>query len=340
MEKRRVHFVLSTHWDREWHQPFQDFRYRLVQLLDRVTTGLEDDRLRGPFTTDGQAIVLEDYLEVRPERRARIERLAREGRLVVGPWYAMPDEFLVSGESLLRNLRMGRDLARALGGTPSAAAFVCDIFGHNSQFPQIMAGFGIHGGLIWRGINHIQSRHVRWRGADGTVMTCYRFGAVGYCSYAYSVRHACEAGTPFDATQAAGDLDAYLDAEAAATEVDPILFFDGGAHQEWDQDVYGVLLARMARPDSRFEIVHSSLDAYLAELLPRPSASPTRCAANSVSPPACPWTWTSSGSSPACSPAASGSSRRTPAARPALPLGEPLSALAGAALGRPNPDAF
>ena len=36
---RRVHFVLSTHWDREWYQTFQQFRFRLVKLMDRVLEG-------------------------------------------------------------------------------------------------------------------------------------------------------------------------------------------------------------------------------------------------------------------------------------------------------------
>jgi alpha-mannosidase len=71
MSKRRVHYVLSTHWDREWHQSFQGFRYQLVQLLDRVIAGFDSGELKGPFQTDGQSIILEDYLEVRPERRAR-----------------------------------------------------------------------------------------------------------------------------------------------------------------------------------------------------------------------------------------------------------------------------
>ncbi len=74
MPPRRVHYVLSTHWDREWYQTFQDYRYRLVRLLDRIIAGWERDELRGPFQCDGQAIILEDYLEVRPERRSQVER--------------------------------------------------------------------------------------------------------------------------------------------------------------------------------------------------------------------------------------------------------------------------
>ena len=267
MSKRRLHYVLSTHWDREWYQPFQDYRYRLVQLLDAVLEGLADGRLKGPFTCDGQAIILEDYLEVRPERREQVEALAREGKLAIGPWYVLPDEFLVSGESLIRNLRLGREVARAFGGAPSHAGFVCDIFGHNSQLPQILAGFGIRGGFIWRGINQIETRHLLWRGADGTELPCYRFGEGGYCSYAFAVRHARE-HEPFDKAQTAEDLEAYIRQELAATEVDPVLLFDGGDHQGWDQDAYAVLL-ELAQDDAPYEIVHSTLDAYLAEMLPQ-----------------------------------------------------------------------
>ncbi len=266
--KLRAHYVLSTHWDREWYQSFQNYRYQLVRLLDKVLAGMADGRLRGPFQTDGQAIILEDYLEIRPERREEVERLAQAGKLVIGPWYVLPDEFLVSGEALIRNLRLGREIARSFGVEPSAAGFVCDLFGHNSQMPQIFAGFGIRGGLIWRGLNHLQTRHVRWRGADGTELVAYRFPGGGYCDYTFQVRHALEHGVQTTADSVHADLDAYLRHEAEHTEVDPILLFDGGDHEEWDEAVYAAMLAYADRADD-FEVVHTSLDAYLAEVLPQ-----------------------------------------------------------------------
>ncbi|MFZ1768045.1 MAG: hypothetical protein WAU00_02540, partial [Caldilinea sp.] len=265
----RAHYVLSTHWDREWYQSFQNYRYQLVNLLDRVLAAQEDGRLRGPFQTDGQAIILEDYLEIRPERRDQLARLAQAGKLVIGPWYVLPDEFLVSGEALIRNLRLGRQIARSFGVAPSNAGFVCDLFGHNSQMPQIFAGFGIHGALIWRGLNHLQTRHVRWRGADGTEIAAYRFPSGGYCDYTFKVRHALEHGVQPDAAQVQADLDAYLHDEAEHTEVDPILLFDGGDHEEWDEAVYTAMLAYADQNGDDFELVHTSLDAYLAEVLPQ-----------------------------------------------------------------------
>jgi len=264
--KRRAYYVLSTHWDREWYQTFQDFRYRLVQVLDHVLDGLADGRLKGPFQTDGQAILIEDYLEVRPERSQQVRQFAREGKLVIGPWYGLPDLFLVSGESLIRNLRLGRQTARNCGGRPSNAGFLCDMFGHNSQIPQILAGFGIRGAFIWRGTNNIDKRHLRWRGADGTEILCYRFGCYGYTDFARRVRHADQRNRQFDRQTAEEDLEKFIADEAERSQVSAILMFDGADHLGWDQQVYSVLARRMADTRAEIQIVHGSLDDYLQQM--------------------------------------------------------------------------
>ncbi|NLG98207.1 MAG: glycoside hydrolase family 38 [Chloroflexi bacterium] len=276
---RKAHYVLSTHWDREWYQTFQDFRYRLVQLLDRALDGWQREELCGPFQTDGQAIVLEDYLEIRPERAEQIRELVKDGRFAAGPWYVMPDEFLVSGESLIRNLQMGRNTVRRLGGSPSNAGFICDIFGHNSQMPQIFTGFGIRGAFLWRGINLVDEHLFRWRGADGTEIPCYRFGKVGYCSFAAQVRAAHQAAPRPDEAEIEARLREFLEEENQKTKVGPLLLFDGGDHLEWDPDVYRVLEKYFNQPGSAngdlpFEIVHTSLDAYLDELLAKDEIGP------------------------------------------------------------------
>jgi len=267
MSKPLAHYVLSTHWDREWHTPFQTFRHELVGLLDRVLQGLTDGRLKGPFCTDGHAVLVEDYLEMRPERRELVEDLARRGLLVIGPWYVLPDEFLVSGESLIRNLRQGRDVARALGGEPSGAGFVCDMLGHNSQLPQIFAGFGIHGGFIWRGVNTGGKRNLIWRGADGTELVCHRFGVEGYGSYAERVRRNADFEAGFEPSRFDEYLDDYITHLAANSDVEALLLFDGCDHQVWDEPVYAMLAERMARGGGSHRIVHTSLDQYVAAML-------------------------------------------------------------------------
>jgi hypothetical protein len=265
---RTVHYVLSTHWDREWYQTFQDFRSRLVKLVDNVLAGWADERLQGSFQTDGQAIILEDYLEIRPEKRAQIEELVKQGKFKVGPWYVLPDEFLVSGESLVRNLRLGREIARKFGAEPSSAGFLCDMFGHNSQMPQIFNGFGIRGGFIWRGTNLIDQRRFLWKGADGTLLPTYRFGEVGYCTYAVQMRCANAAGVRPTEAEFEQNLDNYLANEAARTDAGPLLAFDGGDHMEWDPLAYAVIAKRFDKEQDGYCIIHSTLDGYLDEMLP------------------------------------------------------------------------
>lgn len=60
---RVVHLVPHTHWDREWYLPFQVFRARLVDLIDRVLETMEADP-RFVFTLDGQLATVDDYLEI------------------------------------------------------------------------------------------------------------------------------------------------------------------------------------------------------------------------------------------------------------------------------------
>ncbi len=261
---RRAHYILSSHWDREWYQTFQDYRARLVGLMDRVLERLESGELHGPFTCDGQAIILADYLEIRPEREDAIRRLVGEGRMVVGPWYVMPDEFLVSGESLIRNIRKGHEVVEGFGGKPSKAGFVCDLFGHCSQLPQILRGFGMRAALVWRGVPYTGDARFHWLGADKTALPAYRFGRSGYCDYANKVRHAHEPGTIFDPAKAKEDLHAFLREELAATAPSgPALVFDGGDHLEFDAEHYRIL----RESEGPCPIEHSTLDRFIEDLV-------------------------------------------------------------------------
>lgn len=100
---KTVYVLSSTHWDREWYEPFELYRSRLVRMIDRLLEILERDSEYRCFHFDGQTILIEDYLEVRPQNAERLKKLIREGRILIGPWYTMPDEFLISGEALVQS---------------------------------------------------------------------------------------------------------------------------------------------------------------------------------------------------------------------------------------------
>lgn len=166
----RVHFLLipHTHWDREWYLSFEVFRHRLVRLLDKLMDTMESDPAYRLFHLDGQTIPLEDYEQIKgPSERLR--RLVRDNRLRIGPWYILPDEFLVSGECLIRNLERGLGICREYGVDPVRVGYLPDMFGHIQEMPQILAGFGLNRALMWRGItSDVTEREFIWEAPDGS----------------------------------------------------------------------------------------------------------------------------------------------------------------------------
>ena len=179
----KAFIVPHTHWDREWYQTFQQFRIRLIDLINNLMNILEKDKTFSDFTLDGQTIVLEDYLEVYPERREILKKYITEGKIHVGPWYILPDEFLVSAESIIRNLLLGHKIASEFGRVMKVG-YIPDPFGHISQMPQILRGFGIDNIIFWRGIEYDRSQgnEFIWQGPDGTELFAVHLPKVGYCN--------------------------------------------------------------------------------------------------------------------------------------------------------------
>ena len=162
-----LHVVSHTHWDREWYKTFQQFRLQLVHLVDNLLTILDNDPTYLHFMLDGQTIVLEDYLQVRAENLARLQKYIQEKRILIGPWYILPDEFLVSPESIVRNLLIGKDICQ-LFGQRMMVGYIPDPFGHLSQLPQIFNGFHMDTACLWRGVPDGSPTLLTWKSPDGS----------------------------------------------------------------------------------------------------------------------------------------------------------------------------
>lgn len=179
----QLHIIIvpHTHWDREWYQTFQQFRIRLIKTVDKLLDILDHDESFSHFMLDGQTVVLDDYLEIEPEQEEHLKRYIREGRVLVGPWYLQPDEFLVSGESLIRNLQIGLQRSAEFGGT-MCVGYVPDCFGHIAQLPQILRGVGIDNAVFWRGVGaEAEKSEFYWVAPDGTqVLVIHLSDPMGY----------------------------------------------------------------------------------------------------------------------------------------------------------------
>ena len=168
MTARRIAIVPHTHWDREWYKSYQDFRLALVELIDTLLPLLERDASYPHFMLDGQMAVVDDYLEVRPEAETRLRALAAAGRVSMGPWYILMDEFLASGETIVRNLQMGLGRGAAFGGVMELG-YLPDMFGHIAQMPQILQLAGFRDAVVWRGVpSQVTKNAFTWVSPDGS----------------------------------------------------------------------------------------------------------------------------------------------------------------------------
>lgn len=252
----KIFYVNSTHWDREWYMPFQAFRFNLVEMIDDLIALMEKDPAYKLFCFDGQTVVLEDYAEIAPEGAEKLRRLIADGRLVVGPWYAMPDEFLVSGESLIRNLMTGYALAEQWGGKPWKYGYANDIFGHIAQMPQIYAGFDIHGSYICRGLGATDFNHFVWQAPDGT--KCYT--SIG--SYGSFARAKIEQFGTEDFPQL---LKSWFEKAAQRSDAPIVLFSNTDDHKKATPQTPKVLqMIRELFPNS--EVVDADLSVMTQEL--------------------------------------------------------------------------
>ena len=178
---KTIHVVSNSHWDREWDYPFEKTRLLLLDFMDALLDLLDRDPDFDSFTMDSQTLCVEDYLELRPEQRARVEKHVKSGRLIVGPWYSLPEEYVVNGESLVRNLVVGHRSARGFGKV-SKVGYTPFSYGQTSQMPQIYNGFGIDTIIFYRGINTPKSEFIL-EGPDGSRLLGMRFGCMSRFSY-------------------------------------------------------------------------------------------------------------------------------------------------------------
>jgi 2-O-(6-phospho-alpha-D-mannosyl)-D-glycerate hydrolase len=251
----KVGIVPHTHWDREWYAPFQVFRARLVRLLDELLPLLEHDLSYARFLLDGQTVVVDDYLEVRPAAAETLRRLAATGRLSVGPWMVLMDEFMVSGETIVRDLQLGLRRAVELGGA-MPVGYLPDMFGHIAQMPQILRLAGFEHAVVWRGVPAtVTQTAFTWEAPDGSAVRAeYLYGS-------YSNGR----DLPDDAKQLVARARSYeLELGPARLPGGSMLLMNGTDHQ-MPQPWLGRVVAEANEIQDDYRFVVTSLAEYLPE---------------------------------------------------------------------------
>jgi len=248
------HVVSHTHWDREWYQSFEEFRYRLVDLVDHLLEIFRESP-EYVFELDAQTVCLEDYLEIRPERREELERRIRSGNLKVGPWYVQNDFYLTCGEATARNLLIGGNLAERFGGC-ARCGYVPDQFGLIGQLPQIFRNFGIDNCVFGRGYRRDATKlpnEFEWSSPDGSTVLA------SYMSRWYNNAQRFPAD-PTLALRVFREIEAAQEGEAVTPQR---LLMNGVDHLEAQENLLPILEKLNLEIAPEGEIRQSTLCAYL-----------------------------------------------------------------------------
>lgn len=271
MEKKTLHIIPHSHWDREWYMSFEQHRMRLVELFDALIETMENHPEYNYYHMDGQYVVIEDYLEVRPQMRERLLKLIREDRIQVGPWYVLQDEYLTSGEANVRNMLYGIRLCKELGADPVMTGYFPDAFGNISQAPQILQGFGVDNAVFGRGIGTIladnmvdkkakaKPTEIIWKSPDGSEVIGIMF--------ARWYHNAMELST--DAEKLKKQLDSIIKSTTECAATPHLLGMNGCDHQPVQRDLHEALkVARTLYDPKEIEIKQSNFKDLVAGIRP------------------------------------------------------------------------
>ena len=262
-----VHVVSHTHWDREWYHPAERFRQRLVELIDDL---LDDPPKDGSsFLLDGQTVVLEDYLAVRPERAAELASALRERQLEAGPWFVLADELIPGGEALVRNLLTGRHTLRGLRADAPPVLYCPDSFGHPAALPELARGFDKAVVILWRGLGGGRAPAgdtLWWSAPSGARSLLYHLSRSGY-----------ELGPnlPPDPDAARERWTRIRGELGARASLDVALLLNGADHHARQRELPAAIsaLTKVAAPD---EIIPSCLSDFAGDLTLRAASEVAR----------------------------------------------------------------
>ena len=264
--KKELCIVSHTHWDREWYLSHAKHNYRMVKFFDALIEAMEKDEKFRYFHLDGQIVIIEDYLAVRPEMEEKVRKFIAEGRWEIGPFYILQDEYLINGESNVRNALYGMQVCDKYG-KPAMIGYFPDAFGNISQLPQILRGFDIDNAFFGRGITLTAADNqvfkmprnfseITWRGADGSEV----FGVQFVQWY-----HNCMQ-LPADGDALKEKLDSIHVDLTECSSTPYLLGFNGCDHQPAQADIGEVI--KTANEVCDFKVTHVTLEQYAEMVRP------------------------------------------------------------------------
>lgn len=253
---KTVHLIQHTHWDREWYFTENDSKIVLYYFMLDLITRLEQDEALGPFILDGQTVMLEDFLQVAPEHRARLQKLIADGRVLIGPWYTQSDFLVVGAESITRNLLLGLADCNAWGSY-MPVGYVPDSFGQSAQLPMFLSEFAIDSAVLWRGWceHDVPTSEFCWQAQGGQqVLTAVLPWGYG-----------CAKWLPTASQELAEKLPPILEKQGRFSAMNHLLLPNGNDQSPFEYAVPGALV-KLNASQNEYHFRRSSFSDFFAAL--------------------------------------------------------------------------
>lgn len=253
----KAHMICHTHWDREWYFTREEFRTKLIRLIDGLLEIIDEVPGYVSFMLDGQTIAIEDYLEIKPYNKEKLYAALKSGKIVCGPWYILPDELLISGESHIRNYLTGSRVLEGAAGKMKIG-YLPDSFGHPAQMPQIIKGLGMDAMVFWRGTaDFMEKTEFFWESpAKGRSCLCIHM-PFGYGN----------SGNLSGSEEAVYErVKAMVQNLGERSSTDIVLLMNGSDHITGQKDIVEIIEKVNKRSAGEFEVELSTLENYLREV--------------------------------------------------------------------------
>ena len=248
--RQRLHLLCNAHLDPAWLWEIEEGAGEALSTFRIAADFCEE--FEGFVFNHNEVILYKWIEEYDPALFRKIQRLVAEGKWhIMGGWYLQPDCNMPSGESFVRQMLLGRIYFKEKFGKVPTTAINFDPFGHTRGLVQIMRKAGYDSYIVCRpGQNDcpLPDDEFRWVGHDGSEVTVHR----AYKAYS-SGRGRAQA-------KVEGFMQDFPDKQVG------LVLWGIGNHGGGPSRIDLTNLQELIERTETFEIVHSTPEAYFAEL--------------------------------------------------------------------------
>ncbi len=188
---KKLHLICNAHIDPIWQWDWEEgAAATLATFKSAVDLSSEYDYI----FCHNEVTVYKYIEEYAPELFSEIKALIASGKWnIMGGWYLQPDCIMPTGESIVRQIQVGKQYFTEKFGKYPKTAMNIDSFGHSIGLVQIIKKCGQDNYLFVRpqaNLMHLEKNTFIWQGLDGSRIKCHRSPA--YASHMGKTRELIE----------------------------------------------------------------------------------------------------------------------------------------------------